>query len=58
MRNSLLQTAEDLDGSGRRFVQDRYQRGTGDPNQGFGITAVLEDGALLEKVSLLCTWTF
>jgi len=49
-RQARMQEAEQLDGSGRRFLVDRWQRGAAEANTGFGITAVLEGGALLEKV--------
>lgn len=44
------QEAEALEGSGARFNRDRWTRGEGDANAGYGITAVLEGGDLLEKV--------
>ncbi|KAG1663549.1 hypothetical protein FOA52_003177 [Chlamydomonas sp. UWO 241] len=40
-----------MDGSGKAFRQDRWEREPGNPNAGFGITAVLEDGAILEKAA-------
>lgn len=39
-----------IDGGERRFVRDRWQRDATDSNAGYGVTAVLEDGNLLEKV--------
>lgn len=45
------QEAAQLDGSGRPFVQDRWDRDSSNPNAGFGITAVLEGGNLLEKAA-------
>lgn len=39
-----------IDGGERRFVLDRWQRDATDSNAGYGITAVLEDSKLLEKV--------
>ena len=39
-----------MEGSGARFNRDRWTRGQGDTNAGYGITAVLEGGELLEKV--------
>lgn len=44
------QAAEELDGSGKRFLQDRWERSPEDANAGYGITRVLEGGDLLEKV--------
>ena len=44
------QEAEELESSGAKFVRDRWNRGEGDTNAGYGITAVLEGGDLLEKV--------
>lgn len=38
-----------LDGSGE--MQDRWERGHRDANAGYGITAVLEGGDLVEKVT-------
>ncbi len=43
------QEAEVLDGGGRAFLRDRWQRNATDSNAGYGITAVLEGGDLLEK---------
>ena len=46
----LLHSVQDaalLDGSGRAFVLDEWKREAGNPNAGFGITAVLEGGQLL-----------
>ena len=46
----LLHSVQDaalLDGSGRAFVLDEWKREAGNPNAGFGITAVLEGGKLL-----------
>jgi coproporphyrinogen III oxidase len=48
-QKQILAEAEQLDGSGRAFVQDRWER-PGD-NAGYGITCVLEGGALLEKAA-------
>ena len=44
-----VQAAEALDG-GSRFEHEPWQRPTGSPNPGHGVTAVLEGGTLLEKV--------
>ena len=33
------QDAEALDGSGAKFVHDRWERSPGDPNAGYGITS-------------------
>eukprot|EP01023_Acetabularia_acetabulum_P026803 TRINITY_DN25401_c0_g1_i1.p1 TRINITY_DN25401_c0_g1~~TRINITY_DN25401_c0_g1_i1.p1 ORF type:complete len:338 (+),score=51.67 TRINITY_DN25401_c0_g1_i1:185-1198(+) len=38
---------EKLDGSGKKFVVDKW--GRGEQNQGYGITAVLENGQIFEK---------
>ena len=43
----FVQDAALLDGSGRAFVLDEWKREAGNPNAGFGITAVLEGGQLL-----------
>ena len=45
------QDAATLDDSGATFHQDRWERDPGNPNAGFGITAVLEGGQLLEKAA-------
>lgn len=47
-----------MDGSGRRFLRDRWDRGGGDSNAGYGITAVLEGGQLLEKVGAQLAFEF
>ena len=47
-----LQDAESLDGSGQQFLRDRWDRNADDANAGYGITAVLEGGDLLEKASI------
>ena len=39
-----------MDGSGASFLVDRWERGAADSNAGYGMTCVLEGGALLEKV--------
>lgn len=48
------QALEHLDGSGKQFVRDRWQRSQSDANAGYGITCVLEDGNLIEKVPAFC----
>lgn len=48
-QQKILADAERLDGSGQRFVTDRWER-PGD-NAGYGITCVLEGGDLLEKAA-------
>ena len=47
-----VQAAEELDGGGS-FKMEPWDRPEGSPNPGHGITAVLEGGTLLEKVSHL-----
>lgn len=49
LQERILSEAEALDGSGRTFVRDRWSRGS--DNAGYGITAVLEGGDLLEKAA-------
>eukprot|EP00192_Tetraselmis_astigmatica_P013206 CAMPEP_0117658452 /NCGR_PEP_ID=MMETSP0804-20121206/5871_1 /TAXON_ID=1074897 /ORGANISM="Tetraselmis astigmatica, Strain CCMP880" /LENGTH=325 /DNA_ID=CAMNT_0005464973 /DNA_START=84 /DNA_END=1058 /DNA_ORIENTATION=- len=51
LQSSIISKAESMDGSGQVFRQDRWQRDETDPNAGYGITAVLEDGDLLEKAA-------
>ncbi|WIA39602.1 hypothetical protein OEZ86_005686 [Tetradesmus obliquus] len=47
-QKQILAEAEKLDGSGQKFVTDRWER----PNDtGYGITCVLEGGDLLEKAA-------
>ena len=46
------QEAEALDGSRQRFLEDPWERDASSANAGYGKTAVLEGGALLEKVVL------
>eukprot|EP00879_Flechtneria_rotunda_P026071 GHRR01027751.1.p2 GENE.GHRR01027751.1~~GHRR01027751.1.p2 ORF type:complete len:312 (+),score=127.87 GHRR01027751.1:1384-2319(+) len=48
-QKQILAEAEHLDGSGKTFVQDRWERGS--DNAGYGITCVLEEGNLLEKAA-------
>ena len=45
----LVQKTEECDGS-KKFLIDRWERDAQDANAGYGITAVLEGGQLLEKV--------
>ena len=45
-----MQETVELDGSGASFLMDRWERGAADSNAGYGMTCVLEGGALLEKV--------
>lgn len=51
MAFSLAQDTEALQGGGASFVRDRWERNPSDPNAGYGITAVMEGGPLLEKVT-------
>ena len=48
----IIQATEALDGSGARFVHDRWERSPGNPNAGYGITSVLEGGSVLEKAAV------
>ena len=48
-QRSIVSGAECLDGSGRTFLHDRWERSPGNPNAGYGITSVLEGGDVLEK---------
>eukprot|EP00887_Chlorella_sp_A99_P006464 scaffold3.g6464.t1 len=48
----IIAATEQLDGSGRRFAHDRWQRSPDTPNAGYGITSVLDDGAVLEKAAV------
>jgi coproporphyrinogen III oxidase len=49
-QDRILREAEQLDGSGRVFLRDRWERGPGQ-GSGYGVTAVLEGGDLLEKAA-------
>jgi coproporphyrinogen III oxidase len=51
-QRSIIAAAEALDASGIRFVHDRWERPSGSGNGGYGITSVLEDGAVLEKAAV------
>jgi coproporphyrinogen III oxidase len=50
-QDRILREAEVLDGSGRTFLRDRWERPGGDKGEGYGVTAVLEGGDLLEKAA-------
>jgi len=47
-QDRILREAERLDGSGRVFLRDRWERPEG---AGYGVTAVLEGGDLFEKAA-------
>ena len=49
-QRDIIAGAEALDGSGRRFSHDRWERSP--PNAGYGITSVLEGGDVLEKAAV------
>ncbi|GBF93673.1 coproporphyrinogen III oxidase [Raphidocelis subcapitata] len=49
LQDRILSEAEAIDGSGKRFLRDRWSRGS--ESAGYGITAVLEGGDLLEKAA-------
>ncbi|PSC76177.1 coproporphyrinogen III oxidase [Micractinium conductrix] len=51
LQRRIIEDAEALDGSGAKFVHDRWERSPGDPNAGYGITSVLEGGSVLEKAA-------
>ncbi|KAL6763863.1 coproporphyrinogen III oxidase [Haematococcus lacustris] len=50
-QQAILSAAEALDGSGRHFQRDQWQRNPADANAGWGATCVLEGGRLLEKAA-------
>ncbi|GFH07067.1 coproporphyrinogen III oxidase isoform CPX2, partial [Haematococcus lacustris] len=50
-QQAILSAAEALDGSGRHFQRDQWQRDSADANAGWGATCVLEGGRLLEKAA-------
>ena len=39
LQRRIISAAEELDGSGARFVHDRWERDAADPNAGYGITS-------------------
>ena len=51
LQRKIIADAEALDGSGQRFIHDRWERSPGNPNGGYGITSVLEGGNILEKAA-------
>ncbi|GLC34581.1 hypothetical protein PLESTB_001245800 [Pleodorina starrii] len=52
LQKDILNTAEDLESKrGCKFVVDRWERDAANPNAGYGITCVLEDGEVLEKAA-------
>eukprot|EP00197_Chlamydomonas_leiostraca_P011064 CAMPEP_0202880098 /NCGR_PEP_ID=MMETSP1391-20130828/34571_1 /ASSEMBLY_ACC=CAM_ASM_000867 /TAXON_ID=1034604 /ORGANISM="Chlamydomonas leiostraca, Strain SAG 11-49" /LENGTH=335 /DNA_ID=CAMNT_0049562549 /DNA_START=258 /DNA_END=1265 /DNA_ORIENTATION=- len=51
LQSSILSGAEQLDGSGAKFVRDQWQRDPSDANAGWGATCVLEGGRVLEKAA-------
>lgn len=51
LQRRIVQEAEELDGSGIKFVQDRWEREEGNENAGYGIACVLEGGEVLEKAA-------
>eukprot|EP00798_Chlamydomonas_sp_ICE-L_P011603 gene11603-34307_t len=50
-QESILQMAEQMDGSGKKFIRDKWERDPDNPNAGYGMTCVLEGGDLLEKAA-------
>ncbi|KAK9831321.1 hypothetical protein WJX81_002110 [Elliptochloris bilobata] len=52
MQVDIIAEAEELDNSGKRFFIDRWERDVSNLNSGYGITAVLEGGGLLEKAAV------
>jgi len=54
-QQGIIAAAEQLEGSGKRFMRDRWERDAGDPNAGWGSTCVLEGGSLLEKAAVNST---
>ncbi|KAG2435079.1 hypothetical protein HXX76_007166 [Chlamydomonas incerta] len=51
LQKNILSAAEDLENGERKFVIDRWERDANNPNAGYGITCVLEDGKVLEKAA-------
>jgi coproporphyrinogen III oxidase len=51
-QDRIIREAEQLDGSGRTFLRDRWERSpSSNGGGGYGVTAVLEGGDLLEKAA-------
>lgn len=49
IQSEICKEAEEMDGSGKAFGFDKWERSADDPNAGFGITRVMEGGNLIEK---------
>jgi hypothetical protein len=49
LQAAILAGAERLDGSGKKFARDRWERDAASANAGYGLTCVLEGGAVIEK---------
>ncbi|MEW5310673.1 MAG: hypothetical protein WDW38_002448 [Sanguina aurantia] len=55
-QQQILSSAEALEGNRRTFVRDKWDRGgPAEPNAGYGLTCVLEDGEVLEKAAASIT---
>ncbi|GAX77329.1 hypothetical protein CEUSTIGMA_g4775.t1 [Chlamydomonas eustigma] len=50
-QSAILEDAAALDGSGKQFITDQWARDSTNINAGYGLTAVLEDGLILEKAA-------
>ncbi|CAI5520594.1 unnamed protein product [Closterium sp. Naga37s-1] len=50
-RPHCVRQSAEQDGSGKAFVEDRWERDPGNPAAGYGITRVLEGGHVLEKAA-------
>eukprot|EP00884_Botryococcus_braunii_P004767 jgi/Botrbrau1/14291/Bobra.0369s0005.1 len=48
----IIKRATEIDESGKQFQLDTFHRNPSTPSTGFGVTAVLEDGNLLEKAAV------
>eukprot|EP00667_Euglena_gracilis_P009783 EG_transcript_9948 len=49
LQTAICAAVEALDGSGKKFCIDRWERDPTNPSAGYGITRVLEGGDLIEK---------
>jgi len=49
LQGAICAAVEAVDGSGRTFCTDRWERDPKDPGAGYGVTRVLEGGDVIEK---------
>ncbi|CAI5507291.1 unnamed protein product [Closterium sp. Naga37s-1] len=51
LQAAICHESAERDGSGKAFIEDRWEREPGNPGAGYGITRVLEGGHVLEKAA-------